>query len=71
MGNSELNAHFKEYPSNATYLSANIQNELITLIGKEILLSIFSEVKDASCFVVIAKWEAPNLMRISKSRVSF
>ena len=35
MGNSELAAHLKESP-NATYLSPNIQNELITLIGEEI-----------------------------------
>ena len=29
-------------------------NELITLIGEEILSSIFSEVKNASCFAVMA-----------------
>ena len=28
-GNSELAAHLKESPSNATYLSPDIQNELI------------------------------------------
>ena len=54
MGNSEIAAHLKESPSNATYLSPDIQNELITLIGEEILSSISSEVKDASCFAVIA-----------------
>ena len=53
MGNSELAAHLKESP-NATYLSSDIQNELITLIGEEILSNISSEVKDASCFAVIA-----------------
>ena len=53
MGNSVLAAHLKESPSNATYYSPDIQNELITIIG-EILSSIFSEVKDASCFAVIA-----------------
>ena len=30
------------------------QNELITQIGEEILLSISSEVTEASCFAVIA-----------------
>ena len=44
MGNSDLAAHLKEFSSNATYLSSDIQNELITLIGEEILSSIFSEV---------------------------
>ena len=53
MVNSELAAHLKE-SSNATYLTPDIQNELITVIGEEILLSISSEVKDASCFAVIA-----------------
>ena len=36
MGNFELAAHLKKLPSNATYLSPDIQNELITLIGEEI-----------------------------------
>ena len=54
MGNPDLAAHLKESPSYATYLSPDIQNELITLIGEEILSSISSEVKDASCFAVIA-----------------
>ena len=53
MGNSELAAHLKESPSNATYLSTDIKNELITLIGEEILSNISSEVKDDSCFTVI------------------
>ena len=53
MGNSKLAAVLKESPSNATYLSPDIQNELITLIGKEILSSISSEVKDSPCFAVI------------------
>ena len=54
MGNFELAAHLKESPSNATYLSPDIQNVLITLTGEEILSSISSEVKDISCFAVIA-----------------
>ena len=49
-GNSGLAAHLKGSPSKATYLSPDIQNELIILIGKEILSSISSQVKDASCF---------------------
>ena len=54
MGNFELAANIKESPFNATYLSPDIQNESITLIGEEILSSINSEVKDAFCFAVIA-----------------
>ena len=54
MGNSKIAAHLKKSSSNATYLSPGIQNELITLIGKEILSSISSEVENVSCFAVIA-----------------
>ena len=54
MGNSELAAHLKESPSDATYINPDIQNELITLIGEEISSSISSKVKDASYFAVIA-----------------
>ena len=58
MGNSKLAAHLQDSP-NAAYLSLDIlQNELITLIGEEILSSISSEVKDASCFAAIAYEEA-------------
>ena len=32
----------------------DIQNELIAIIGEEILSTISSEVKEASCFAVIA-----------------
>ena len=52
MGNSKLAA--QEPPSNATCLSPDIQNELITLTGEEILSSISSEDKYASCFAVTA-----------------
>ena len=55
MGNSELAAHLKKSPYNATYLSLDIQNELNTLIGEKILSSISSKVKHASCFAVIAE----------------
>ena len=54
MGSSELAAHLRESPSNATYLSPDIQNELITLIGEEILSSNSFEAKDTSCLAVIA-----------------
>ena len=54
MGNSELAAHLKESPSDATYLSQDIQNRLIALIGEKILSSIASEIEDASCFAVTA-----------------
>ena len=54
MGNSELAAHIKKSPSNATYLNPDIQNELIRQTGKEILSSISLEVKNASCFAEIA-----------------
>ena len=36
MGNFKLAAHLKKPAFNATYLSLDIQNELITLIGEEI-----------------------------------
>ena len=36
-GNSEFAAHLKKSPFNATYLSLDIQNELITLLGDEIV----------------------------------
>ena len=54
MGNSELAAHLKESPSNATYLSPDIQNELTTLICEEISSSIFFEVEEASSSAVNA-----------------
>ena len=54
MGNSKLAVYLKESPSTVAYLSPVIQNELITLIVEEILSSISSEHKDASCFAVIA-----------------
>ena len=54
MGNSELATHLRGSPSNATYLSPDIQTESITLNGEEILSSISSEVKDAFCLAVIA-----------------
>ena len=41
VGNFKLAAHLTESPFNATYLSSDIQNELITLIFAEILSSIF------------------------------
>ena len=50
MGNFELAAHLKESLSNATHLSPDIQNELITLIRDENLSSIFSKLKDTACF---------------------
>ena len=54
MENSEFAAHLKESPSYATYLSPDIQNELITIIGEEFLSSISSEIKNAFCFAIIA-----------------
>ena len=68
IGNSELAAHLKESP-NATYLSPDIQNELITLIGEKILSSISSEVKDASCFAVIADETTDKLIKGQLSEV--
>ena len=44
MGNFELAAHLKESPYNSTYLSPDIETELIILIVEEILSSISSEV---------------------------
>ena len=54
MGNPDLARFLKESPSNATCLSPDIQNELIAIIGEEILSTISSEVKEAFCFAVIA-----------------
>ena len=51
--NFELPVHLKESPFNATDLGPVVQNELITLIGKENLPSISSDVRNASCFTVI------------------
>ena len=65
MGNSELAAHLKESPFNATYLGPDIQNELIKLIGEEILSSIFSEVKNISCFAIIAGETPINRLKVT------
>ena len=54
MGNSKFAVNLKESPSNASHLSLDIENDLITLIGKKNLTRILCEVKDASCFAVIA-----------------
>ena len=54
MENFKLTAYLKEFLFNATYLSSVFQNELIALIDEEILSSISFEVKDVSCFAVIA-----------------
>ena len=54
MGNPDLARFLKESTSNATCLSPDIQNELIAIIGEEILSTISSEVKEAPCFAVIA-----------------
>ena len=64
MGNPNF-PHLQESPSNATYLSPDIQNELITLIGEEILSSISSDVKDASCFAVIADETTDKAIKVS------
>ena len=69
MENSELAAHLKESPSNATYLSPDIQTELITLIGEVLLSSISSEVKDASCLIVIADETTDKLIKSHMSKV--
>ena len=69
MGNFELAGYLKESPSKPANLSPDIQNELITLIGKEILSSISSEVKDASCFAVIADETTEKLMKSQLSIV--
>ena len=66
MGNSELAALLKESP-NATFLTPDIQNELIIPIGEQILSNISSEVKDASCFAVIVDETTDKLI---KSRLS-
>ena len=54
MENSKLVAHLEESSFNATNLSLDIQNQLITLTGEGILSTISFEVKNAFCFVGIA-----------------
>ena len=71
MGNSELAAHLKKSPSDVAYLSPDIQNVLITLTGEEILSSISSEVKDASCFAVIADETTDKLIKSQLSIVRY
>ena len=63
MGNSGLATHLRESSSNETYLSQDIQNELITLIGEKILSCISSTVKDASCFAVITDETTDKLIK--------
>ena len=58
-------SHLKESLSNTSYLSPDIQNELIILIGEEILSSLFSKVKDASCFAVIADETTDKSIKVS------
>ena len=65
MENSKLAAHVKESPLNATYLSPDIQNELITLIVEEILSSISFKVEDAFCVAVIADETTVKSIKIS------
>ena len=67
MGDSKLAAYLKKTLSNATHISPDIQNELITLIGEEVLSSISSKVKDASCFAVIVD---EKIRQIDKSQLS-
>ena len=54
MGDFKLATQLKKSLSNVTYLSPDIQNELITLISEELLSGISSEVKEALCSAVIA-----------------
>ena len=63
MGDYELAVHLEESRFDATYLSPDIEKELITLTGEEILSRISFEVEDASCFAVIADETTDKLIK--------
>ena len=44
-GSKALKTHFKIAPKNATYISKDMQNQILLIIGSKISLSIVSEVK--------------------------
>jgi hypothetical protein len=49
-----LNKHLQDAPKNATYLSPQIQNELIALCGKQIMDTITDECKAAIFYTLLA-----------------
>ena len=52
-GDEVLNNHLQNTAGNATYLSPTIQNEMIDIIGKSILETVVSKVKEAGIFSVL------------------
>ena len=49
-----LEKHLAEAPRNATYISPQIQNELIELCSQQVVKPIFDEVKDAKFYSLLA-----------------
>ena len=53
-GDKVLAEHLRTCPKNARYTSAPIQNDLITLCGKNIQDKIVNEIKEAKFFTILA-----------------
>ena len=53
-GDSSLKKHLTSSPKNATYISKNSQNEIISCFGKVITSEIISSIKAAKFFTIIA-----------------
>ena len=52
-GDSILKEHLSTAPKNATYMSPDIQNQVIQVLGDHMLHKILINVKEAKCFSVI------------------
>ena len=53
-GDMDLKVHFEEGHRNATYRSKTIQNQIVKILGDQILDSIIANVKDAKYFAIVA-----------------
>lgn len=53
-GDKDLADHLKNAPRNASYLSADIQNEIIDVCFNIILKQVVNRVNSARCFTVLA-----------------
>ena len=61
-GDKELEDHLKNHAKNASYLSPQIQNELIDFCGNSIKKKLLEDIKSASYFSIIVD-EAADLAR--------
>lgn len=52
--NSILQSHLQKAPRNATYLSPQVQNEIIELCGKKVRNAIVAECNKSQCFSLLA-----------------